>query len=256
MGVIEFNIEELKGMKKYPKNIYYKGNLELLKRRKVSIVGTRKPISYTKDLTAKLSNSLSKNGICIVSGGAIGVDTIAHKNSNFNTIMVSPMPIDIRYPKINDKLIENMEKNSLVLSMFDPFKSTSKANFVTRNEMVVALGEVLVITQADLNSGSLRSANYALAQNRDIYVLMHRSSDSSGTKELLKKSLAKPIYDIDEFVSMFSTHINDSSKGDEFLEFCKINPSYDDVFKKFGNIIVEYELDGKIVVENSTIRVL
>ena len=70
-------------------------------------------------MTQNLSSKLSQNGICIVSGGAMGVDALSHRAAGTdNTIMVAGTGIDIRYPKINSKLIEDIELNGLVLSQF------------------------------------------------------------------------------------------------------------------------------------------
>lgn len=81
---IDFHIDELASMKKYPNELFYIGNIELLKKRKVSIVGTRRPTSYTKEFTYKLASKLSNAGICIISGAAMGVDALAHQGANSN----------------------------------------------------------------------------------------------------------------------------------------------------------------------------
>ncbi len=91
------NIQELnehfdafKGIKNLPSPLYFIGNPELLKRPKISIVGSRKPLNYTKNYTHLFAQKLSDAGICIVSGGAMGVDAIAHVGAGAqNTIMVS-----------------------------------------------------------------------------------------------------------------------------------------------------------------------
>lgn len=104
-------IPELNKMNKYPDNIYYRGNLELLKKRKISIVGSRKPLSYTNKMTYKLANELSKRDITIISGVALGVDSIAHKAASpNNTIAVMANGLDIKYPSVNHKLISAIEK--------------------------------------------------------------------------------------------------------------------------------------------------
>ena len=78
-------------MKSYPKELSYSGNLELLDRVKVSIVGSRKTSKYAREQTHKLSSALSKVGVCVVSGGAMGVDAVAHLGSGAsNTIAVLP----------------------------------------------------------------------------------------------------------------------------------------------------------------------
>ncbi len=88
---------------------------------------------------------------------------------------------------------------------------------------------------------------------KEIFVFPHRLDESRGTNELLKRGLAKPIYDIDEFCDRFGKI---EPKRDEFLEFCRINNSFDEVFDKFGDIVYEYELDGKIKIENMRIVLL
>ena len=234
-------------------NLYYEGNRSLLEKRKISIVGTRKPSSYTKSKTYELASKLSKCGICIVSGGAMGVDAISHKGAGcLNTISVFATGIDIIYPKTNEKLIENIKKDGLVLSQFDLGFKATKWSFVVRNELIVTLGDILIVTEADLGSGTQRSIDIALKMNKEIYVLTHRVGESRATQNLLKNNLAKPIYDIDEFISSF-VGVKICSKKDDFLTFCSKNPSYDEAVSKFGNMVFEYELEGKIMVKNGTI---
>lgn len=251
---VEFRISELNSMKKYPKELFYIGDLELLKKPKISIVGSRRPIAYTKNFTAKLSNELSKRDVCIVSGAAMGVDSIAHKSaSSKNTIAVMANGLDIRYPSVNKSLIQSIEEEGLCLSMFKEGESSKSWNFVLRNELVVALGEVLIVTQADEKSGSMRSVEYACKMDKKIYVLPHRAGESEGTNRLLKDGLATAIYDVDEFVSSFGMI---ATTNDELLEFCKTNPSLNETLSKFGNRVYEYELEGKIAIENGALRVI
>ncbi|HHD74938.1 MAG TPA: DNA-processing protein DprA, partial [Nitratifractor sp.] len=89
-------------MKKAPEAIYAIGNETLLERVKVSIVGTRKPLAYTKDYTYKIAKALAKRGVVVVSGAAMGVDAIAHQGAGVeNTIAVMANGLDIRYPAVN-----------------------------------------------------------------------------------------------------------------------------------------------------------
>ncbi|NPA81570.1 MAG: DNA-processing protein DprA [Epsilonproteobacteria bacterium] len=251
---IDFQIKELLSMKKYPKKLFYKGDLNLLKRRKVSIVGARKAYPYTREFTLKIAKELSKREVAIVSGAAMGVDREAHIGAGAkNTIAVMGNSLDIRYPAVNRKLIEDIEKNGLVISPFEESFKPTKWSFVVRNEIVVALGEVLIITQADLNSGSMRSADFAIEMKKEIYVLPHRLNESEGTNYLLKNSLAKPILDIEEFASLFGEK---KDKRDEFLEFCSKNPSYEEAVKRFKDRVFEAELLGEIEIVNGKIIVL
>lgn len=254
MSQLQYKIAELEQMKKYPDELNYIGNLELLKRKKVSIVGSRHPNQYTKIMTQDLAKKLSLNGICIVSGGAMGVDAIAHNSAGVdNTIMIAGTGIDIRYPKINSKLIQDIEEKGLVLSQFKSHSPSTKYNFPLRNELVVALGDILIVSQADLNSGTMRSVEYALKMNKQIYVLAHRIGESLGTNQLLMDSKAKPIYNIDEFVSNYAGVSKSKKIKDEFLEFCSTNPRYDDALKRYPDKVFEAELLGSITIKNGHI---
>ncbi|RXJ82282.1 DNA-processing protein DprA [Arcobacter sp. F2176] len=254
ISTIDFEIPELRNLKKPIKKLFYKGNIKLLKKPKISIVGTRRALNYTQFATHQLASKLSFAGNCIVSGGAIGVDAISHKAAGTNnTILVSPCGLNHRYPAINKKLIEEIEQQGLILSSFDEdFKST-RYSFVLRNEIVVALGDILIVTQADLNSGSLRSVEYALKMGKEIFVLPHRINESQGTTLLAKNGLAKVIYDIDEFVEQYAKTPLKEEKEDSFLEYCKKNPAYEEAIIKYDSLVYEYELTGKIKIKNGFI---
>lgn len=252
---IDFNIDELVSMKKYPDELFYIGNLELLKKRKIALIGTRRPNSYTKEFTYKLASKLSNVGICIISGAAMGVDAIAHQGAGTNnTIAVVANGLDIRYPSINKNLIIDIERNGLILSAYKEKEKAKNYTFVLRNEIVVALSELLIVTEADINSGSLTSVNYALKMGKDVYTLPHRINESLGTQELIKKGLIKVIYDIDEFIYNISG-VRNKLFEDEILKFCSLNPIYEEAYNKYPNKIFEYELEGKIRVENGKVYV-
>ena len=258
MGKLFDNIKELSSMKKYPSTLSFSGNTQLLKKTKISIVGTRKPSKYSREFTQKLASKLSKHNICVVSGAAMGIDAIAHQGAgSSNTIAVLPCGIDIKYPSVNKNLIESIEKNGLLLSQFEDGFKSRPWSFVTRNELVVALGEVLVVCEAELDSGSMRSVEFALEMGKDIFVLPQRLGESSATNELLKSGRAKAIYDIDEFVSKFS-NIESSSDVvlDEFLEYCKTNPTYEESIKRYPDRIFEAELNGDIAIRNAKVYLL
>ena len=254
---IDFNIDDLDLMKKYPKEIFYKGNLELLKKRKVSIVGTRKPSQYTQQFTHLLAKELSNNNITIVSGAAMGVDAIAHNGAGAsNTIAVAGTGLNIKYPVVNKNLITDIEENGLILSQFENNQTATKYTFPLRNEVVVALGEILIVTQADLRSGTMRSVEYALKMNKPIYVLPHRLNESEGSNRLLQDGKAKAIYNIDKFIEDFIGCKNEIKSKDDFIEYCKTNPTYDEAMKLYAAKVFEYELLEKIQIHDGSIIVL
>jgi len=265
---ISQNIEELKLMKKYPKTLYSLGDENLLSERKISIVGTRRPLKYTKNMTYSLSRTLVNAGFVIVSGAAMGVDCLAHQGAGAkSSIAVVASGLDIRYPAVNKGLIQDIEEQGLVMSTFEAGQKPRPYSFVLRNELVVALGEILIICEADMDSGSLHSANFARAMGKEIYVLSHRIDESEGTNSLLRQNYAKNIYNIDDFVSSLGIKRGSNQdsvkelKGDKkevqdkFLKFCKANPSYEEALERFGDSVYEYELKGAILVKNGSIVV-
>lgn len=236
--------------------IYYVGNLSLLNKRKVTILGSRNPSIYAQHFTQEIAKKISYYGIVIVSGGALGIDIIAHSFSLPLTIMIAPSSLDIIYPKTNSQIIQRMYKESLVLSQFSPSYHPKPYSFLERNKLVVSLGECIILPQANLKSGSMQSVKYALSLKKKIYVIPHRLGESEGTQYLAKEGLAEIIWNIDEFLEkLFGKRVNNQSK-DEVLEFCKHNPFFDEALLKFGAKIFEYELEGKIRRNNGRIEVV
>lgn len=254
MDRLKRDIAELKLMRKAPQELWCIGNTGLLDKRKVSIVGTRRPSSYTKDFTFKLAKALSRRGVAVVSGAAMGVDATAHRGAGVhNTIAVMANGLDIKYPAVNKNLILDIEKNGLTLSFYKPTFKATKWSFVARNELVVALGEVLIVTEAELKSGSMRSVEYALKMGKEIFVLPHRLSESSGTNSLLKEKKAKAIYDIETFANRFGEV---TETKDAFIEYLQNSPSFQEALALYGDKIYEAELEGLIAIENGIIRLL
>ena len=225
---------------------YYRGDLTLLERPKISIVGTRRPLAYTQAKVLQLSSMLAQKGYVIVSGAAMGVDALAHKGAGpSNTIAVLGNGLDIRYPKVNEKLIASIEKEGLLLSQFPEGSRPTRWSFVVRNKTVVALGEILIIAQADIGSGSMRSAEFAKQMGKKIYVLPHRMGESEGTQKLVKDGLAEVIWSVEEFVG--------ATKEDRFQAYLQSNPNLDEAINLWGERIMEAELLGIIEIKNAKI---
>ncbi len=258
MKIVKNRVPELLSMKSYPKQLFYDGNLELLNRVKISIVGSRKPTKYSRQYIQKISSLLSKNKICVVSGGAMGIDATAHSGAgSSNTIAVLPCGIDLRYPSVNKNLLNDIQNSGLLLSQFELGFRATPWSFIVRNELVVALGDVLIVGEADLDSGTMRSVEFALKMGKKIFVLPHRLGESSGTNQLVKESKAEVIYDINEFVSKFtpSKNIQLFSK-DDFMDFCSTNPTYDEALAKYPQRVFEAELSGEIEIVKGRVLVL
>lgn len=194
----------------------------------------------------------------MVSGGALGVDITASMAAMPNTIAIFANGLEQIYPKTNEKVIKQIYKNALALSENEDNYLPKNYDFLLRNRLIIALSKVVVITQADMQSGSMQSARLALKLNKPLYVSPQRFHESAGTNWLLKENKAKLICDFRDFVSEFAfvdkNQVNENQ--DEFLEFCKKGVSVDEALKVYGQELYKYELEGKISIERLFIRVL
>ena len=220
--------------------LFYKGDLELLNKPKIAIVGSRKASKYTKEITYLLAKKLSKK-YTIISGGALGVDTQAHKGAYPNTIFVSPSSLDIIYPKSNENLIENIYKNALAISEYEKNYRPYKHTFLQRNRIIVALSDFVIIAEADKKSGSMGSYEWAKEYGKKVYVLPHRINESSGTRYLASTNQAEVIWDIDEFCKSLGIEENE--------KIMNLN----EALKEYGSQLYEMELDGKVNIKNGKV---
>lgn len=246
--------QELLSLPKPPKTLFAEGNISILQaNKKIAIVGTRKPNPYTKTLTLRLAELISKSGGVVVSGGALGVDIIAHLGAMPKTIMISPSSLDFPYPKTNASIIKQIYSHGLALSEYENNPSPKPYHFLERNRLVIALSDIVIIPQADLNSGSMESAKIALSLNKPIFTLPHRLGESEGTNHLLSQNKAQAIYNLSEWIQeQFGTSF---CPQDEILHFCQNPVSFQEAYEKFGDRIYEYEMEGKIKIENGRIYV-
>lgn len=250
-------IYEFKKLKNPPKQLDFRGNLDLLKSRKISIVGSRKMSFYTKTLILRLCSELKKREICVVSGAALGCDITAHLGGMPLTIAVFGNGLDTIYPPSNATIIKQIYQNALAISEYEPAQRATKWSFLERNRLVVALGEALVVAQADLKSGSLQSARLAHEIGVPVYVLPQRMGESDGTNALLASNKARLIDDIEVFASGFGEICTQNSqlKRDEMLDFIAQNGDFEAVFARFGDMVYEYELEGKIEILGTKILI-
>ncbi len=252
--ILESIPPSLLALPKPPKTLFYLGDVNLLSAPiKIAIVGTRHPNPYVKQFCAILASKIAKAGGVVVSGGALGVDIIAHANALPRTIMLSPSSLEIIYPKTNKVIIQAMMNQSLVLSEYERGYMPKAHSFLERNRLVVGISDMIIIPQADLESGSMCSARFCLESHKPLFVLPHRINESLGTQSLLAKGQAQCIYDVEAFITQVFGR--QAEEYDEVLEFCKNAPRFEEALQKFGDRIFEYELEGKIMRENGVVRI-
>lgn len=177
-----------------PEELYLSGQHlpELLKLPRIGIVGSRKATPYGRAVTTKFASDLAKSGVAVVSGLAIGVDSIAQTacvSAGGKTIAVLPAGLDKIYPTSHHNLAQEIMSNGgLLVSEYSPGTPPLQFRFLARNRIIAALSEGLLITEAAARSGSLSTARHALDLGIPVFAVPGpiTSSLSEGTNNLIK----------------------------------------------------------------------
>lgn len=178
-----------------PKSLCYMGKLPESNAPIVSIVGSRKPSAYGKEVTERLAAELASAGCIIVSGLALGVDGIAQKaalEAGGTVVAVVPNELPDISPRTNYKLaMDIIKKGGAVISewMKGDNKIVNRWSFLERNRLVSGLADGIIITEATERSGTLNTASHALNQGRDLFVVPGNITSplSAGCNNLLKQ---------------------------------------------------------------------
>jgi DNA processing protein len=245
--------ERLTKIASAPKALYYEGDTTLLDRPLVAIVGTRRPSNYTKTWTQRVAKAVSEAGGVVVSGGAMGVDAIAHEAAFPNTIAILAGSIERGYIRLNKNLIDRLRQNALVLSEYESEMEPKGWMFVHRNRLVTGISQAVCVMEADPHSGSMTSANLAIKQGRKLFVLPHELGSSDGTNKLCEERLADMIWSEETLLKELGLN-GAAAESDELLDFCSNRPTYDEFFERFGAKAYEYELSGRIVVKGGFVE--
>lgn len=197
----------LSGIAKKPDRLHYAGSLPSKRLPTVAIVGTRKPTSYGREVTYRMAYELASKGIIIVSGLALGVDTIAHTaalEAKGRTIAVLGNGLPQIYPATNAQLgMKILDSGGALLSEYDTSERARPYYFLQRNRLVSGLSDAIVITEAAIRSGSINTATHALEQGKDVFVVPGNitSPMSSGCNALIKQG-ATPLTASDDIAEL------------------------------------------------------
>lgn len=166
--------QSLRDIHNPPCVLFYRGNLKLLSYdRLLTVVGTRNPSDYTVNVTNWICSDLLKNNFILISGLAVGVDSLANICSvqvQKPTIAVVACGIDYDYPKENAHLKQDILKyGGLILTEQLPDDKPYRGNFPKRNRILAGLGKGTLITEASLGSGALITANYSYKMGKNIF---------------------------------------------------------------------------------------
>jgi DNA processing protein len=190
-----------------PLALHYRGDLSLLLRPAVAIVGSRRASPYGVNAASQLAREIAGAGIVIVSGGARGIDAAAHHaalEARGATIAVLGTGIDVVYPKANRGLFRCIEERGLIVSEFPPGTPPKPENFPMRNRVISGLARGTVVVEATTRSGSLITARMAVEQGRDVFAVPGPvfSAKSEGTHRLIQSG-AKLVHDANDILEEF-----------------------------------------------------
>lgn len=167
--------EKLRNIYDAPKKLYVIGNKEILNQKGIAIVGSRKATQYGKNVTLEMSKELSKRGINIISGLAVGIDSYAHigcLGEKGKTIAILGNGLDTIYPVQNRKLAKAiLENDGCIISEYPIGAKIEKRNFPQRNRLISGLSDGILIVEANKKSGALITAEFGLEQGKEIFVI-------------------------------------------------------------------------------------
>lgn len=155
-----------------PVGLFCKGNMAVLRRPCVSIVGTRQAGGYGSKVAYETAVQTAKAGATIVSGLAVGIDACAHKgalDAKGATVAVMPCGLDLCYPKSNRWLYHRIVETGLAISEYPPGRQPEKWFFLDRNRLISGLSLITLVAQAGPKSGAIRTAQLAAEQGREVF---------------------------------------------------------------------------------------
>lgn len=180
----------LKQIKCPPLVLFYYGDISLLDKKSIAVVGSRDYSEYGKECTEKVIAGIIKGNV-VVSGLAKGIDAIAHQaaiNNGGQTIAILGSGIDYCYPFENMELYEEIKKRHLLMSEYPFDASPDREHFPMRNRIVVALGEALFVPQINTYmSGTMISLNFALELGKEVFVAPHPLGSQTINNQLLNE---------------------------------------------------------------------
>jgi DNA processing protein len=180
----------LKELDNRPEQLYYIGDVSLLRTTCLAICGSRRCTPYGAKVTRMIAAAAARCGVTVVSGMATGIDSAAHRGAleeGGKTIAVLGCGTDICYPRNNRTLYQEIKEKGLILSEYPDGTGPTHWRFPQRNRIISGISEAVVVTEAALRSGALITAEYATEQSRAVMAVPGNilSNNSAGCNKLI-----------------------------------------------------------------------
>lgn len=246
-------------LKKPPKTIWVEGDTSLLVKPALAIVGSRKSTLYGEKIAKLFATQISKQGIVIVSGLALGIDTIAHtysKNTLGNTIAVIGSGLNKIYPEENIKLAkEIIDGGGCLLSEYEPDEKVNMKNFPKRNRLICALSEGVFVVEADYRSGSKLTGNLGLKYDKKVFCVPRNIGELRGWgTNLLIQEGAKLVLSPGDILEEYGIKYDKKEELEQIYEKkkkIKIKPEY----KELYNLITEKPIEINELAKRSKLDI-
>lgn len=227
--------------KQAPKEIYYLGNLDVLNKKSIAIVGSRRHTKYGRDVADKFVSDFVVNDVATVSGFMYGIDTIVHEKTieyGGQTVAVLGCGLNVIYPPENKELFEKIiQTGGLILSEYESDSKPHLWKFPKRNRIVAALSNLgTLVIEASEKSGSLITAKLTKKIKKPIFCIPGSitSSASSGTNLIIKEGWAQLVTNSNDILKINhldnnqSNQINYSVEEKTIVTLLKLEPLFAD----------------------------
>jgi len=209
----------LEGINQLPNKLFYVGKVADWSRKLLCVVGARKNTNYGREAVETLIESLRGYPITIVSGLALGIDSIAHRaalKNNLPTIAIpgSGLSLEVLHPQSHTHLaIEIIEKGGMMMNEFEPEFKATQWSFPQRNRIMAGMSHATLVIEAEQKSGTLITARLATEYNRDVLALPGSifNTTSQGPHMLIRLG-ATPIRDSDDILE--ALHLEKIGNGE------------------------------------------
>ncbi len=210
-----------------PPVLFVRGDITPADEWAVALVGTRKATVYGREVARVLASDLAQNRVTVVSGLARGIDSVAHKaalDAGGRTLAVLGSGVDYIYPAEHRKLADAIAQNGALISDYPLGTQPEASNFPARNRIISGLSLGVVVVEADVKSGALITADFALDQSREVFAVPGSilSPASAGCNRLLRDgaSIVTEVGDILE-----TLHLDQLSEKQMAREILPSNPT-------------------------------
>lgn len=246
-------------LKKPPKTIWVEGDISLLEKPALAIVGSRKNTPYGEKIAKLFATQIAKQGIVIVSGLALGIDTIAHtysKSSVGKTVAVVGSGLNKIYPEENIELAkEIIDGGGCLISEYEPDEKVNMRNFPKRNRLICALSEGIFVVEADYRRGSKLTGNLGLKYDKKVFCVPRNIGELRGWgTNLLIQEGAKIVLSPGDILEEYGIKYDKKEELEQIYEKkkkIKIKPEY----KELYNLITESPIEINELAKKSKLDI-